>query len=54
MTIFGSEGDTGLHRLTESLTTDSLWCPGQTDSFLVEAVDLGTLQRVVLDHDDPG
>ena len=54
ITLFGDHGDTGLHRLVESTTTDSPWCPGQVDVFIIEAVHLGKLHQVVVDHDDSG
>ena len=56
ITLYGKNGDTGRRPLTESKTNDKPFKKGQVDVFTVEAVHLGNLLRVDLEHDgtEPG
>lgn len=52
ITIFGSNGDTGKRPLQQKFR--DLFERGQTDKFQLEAVDLGDLTKVQIEHDDKG
>ena len=56
ITLYGKNGDTGRRPLTETKTNDKPFKKGQVDVFTVEAVHLGKLLRVDLEHDgtEPG
>ena len=56
ITLYGKNGDTGRRPLTEPKTSDKPFKKGQIDVFTVEAVYLGDLLRVDLEHDgtEPG
>ena len=51
MAIDGTKGSTGRRFLAKSLNNDLPFQQGQVDEFMLEAVDLGTLQKVTLGHD---
>uniref|UniRef100_S4RSR5 PLAT domain-containing protein n=1 Tax=Petromyzon marinus TaxID=7757 RepID=S4RSR5_PETMA len=51
MTLYGESGDTGCRLLTFNSTFPRR---AQTDSFLVEAVSLGQVRKVVIGHDGEG
>lgn len=45
--LIGVDGDTGVRELTGAITKNmSLWQPGQTDIFTLEAVSVGKLKKV--------
>nr|KAI8760088.1 lipoxygenase homology domain-containing protein 1-like [Biomphalaria glabrata] len=50
ITIFGTNGDTGKRALTKKLT--NLFERGQKDTFQIEALDLGELTKVKIEHDN--
>ncbi|XP_078530890.1 lipoxygenase homology domain-containing protein 1 isoform X2 [Lissotriton helveticus] len=52
ITIFGSNGDSGKHRLTKKFK--NLFERGKTDRFFLETLDLGELKKVFLEHDNSG
>jgi hypothetical protein len=52
VTIFGTNGDTGRRPLTKKFV--DLFERGKTDSFTLEALDLGQLTRVRVEHDNKG
>ncbi len=56
ITLYGSEGDTGRRPLSDSQTSDSPFKKGQVDVFMVEAVHLGKLEKIIVEHDgtEPG
>ncbi|ESO92330.1 hypothetical protein LOTGIDRAFT_162634 [Lottia gigantea] len=49
--IIGTQGDTGKRFLLHNLTGKNKFQTGQTDSFEVEAVDIGKVQKVFIGHD---
>ncbi|NWZ39403.1 LOXH1 protein, partial [Brachypodius atriceps] len=54
LTLYGKRGDTGVRKLHTSLTKGRKFQRNKVDSFLVEAVSLGHLQKVVIGHDGEG
>ncbi|GFN93248.1 lipoxygenase-like protein domain-containing protein 1, partial [Plakobranchus ocellatus] len=50
-TLVGSLGDTGRRHFKNSSGSNQKFLEGKTDSFIVEAVDLGDLERVIVGHD---
>ena len=50
ITLFGSRGDSGARKLSESRTRQTKFAQGQIDVFSVEAVSLGALERVIVEH----
>ncbi|NWZ20845.1 LOXH1 protein, partial [Asarcornis scutulata] len=54
ITLYGTRGDTGVRKLHTSLTPGRKFQRNKVDSFLVEAVSLGHLQKVVIGHDGEG
>ena len=56
ITLYGKNGDTARRPLTDSKTNDQPFKKGQVDVFIVEAVHLGDLLKVDLEHNgsDPG
>ena len=48
--LFGSNGDSGRRLLHQSKTSPSCFLSGQTDSFELEAIDLGDLTKLVISH----
>ncbi|XP_059150632.1 lipoxygenase homology domain-containing protein 1-like isoform X2 [Physella acuta] len=52
ITIFGSNGNTGKRPLTKPLK--NLFEKNQTDKFQLEALDLGELTKVKIEHDNSG
>ncbi|KAL3842214.1 hypothetical protein ACJMK2_020253, partial [Sinanodonta woodiana] len=52
ITIFGENGDTGKRILKQSFR--DLFEKGQKDKFEIEAVDLGELQKIRIEHDNSG
>ncbi|XP_010220726.1 PREDICTED: oxygen-regulated protein 1 [Tinamus guttatus] len=54
ITLYGKKGDTGVRKLHTSLANGRKFQRNKVDSFLVEAVSLGHLQKVVIQHDGEG
>nr|XP_013810081.1 PREDICTED: lipoxygenase homology domain-containing protein 1-like [Apteryx mantelli mantelli] len=54
ITLYGKRGDTGVRKLHTSLVKGRKFQRNKVDSFLVEAVSLGHLQKVVIQHDGEG
>ncbi|XP_059580075.1 oxygen-regulated protein 1 [Alligator mississippiensis] len=54
ITVYGKRGDTGVRKLQTSLVKGEKFQRRKVDSFLVEAVSLSDLQKVVLGHDGEG
>ncbi|XP_027494714.1 lipoxygenase homology domain-containing protein 1-like [Corapipo altera] len=54
ITLYGKRGDTGVRKLHTSLTKGRKFQRNKVDSFLVEAVSLSHLQKVVIGHDGEG
>ncbi|OCT76820.1 hypothetical protein XELAEV_18032023mg [Xenopus laevis] len=54
VTLYGEKGDTGKRKLHKSLMPGNMFTRSKTDSFLLEAVSLGKLRKVVLEHDGEG
>ncbi|XP_054250623.1 oxygen-regulated protein 1 [Indicator indicator] len=52
--LYGRRGDTGVRKLHTSLAEGRKFQRNKVDSFLVEAVSLGHLQKVVIGHDGEG
>ncbi|XP_062572677.1 uncharacterized protein LOC134234617 [Saccostrea cucullata] len=52
--LYGSLGSSGKRLLKHSLTNKDRFTQDQVDQFEIEAVDLGTLQKVVIGHDSLG
>ncbi|KAM7126032.1 lipoxygenase homology domain-containing protein 1 isoform 1-T1 [Molossus nigricans] len=53
LTIYGEYGDTGERPLKNS-DKSSKFQPGQTDTFTVNAIDLGALTKIRIRHDNAG
>ncbi|GFR61376.1 lipoxygenase homology domain-containing protein 1 [Elysia marginata] len=51
ITLVGSQGDSGKRTLKNSSGSNKKFLEGKTDSFILEAVDLGDLQKVIVGHD---
>ncbi|XP_058687118.1 oxygen-regulated protein 1 [Poecile atricapillus] len=54
ITLYGKRGDTGVRKLHTSLMKGRKFQRNKVDSFLVEAVSLSHLQKVVIGHDGEG
>ncbi|XP_035174463.1 oxygen-regulated protein 1 isoform X2 [Oxyura jamaicensis] len=54
ITLYGTRGDTGVRKLHTSLTPGRKFQRNKVDSFLVEAVSLSHLRKVVIGHDGEG
>ncbi|NWS70747.1 LOXH1 protein, partial [Crotophaga sulcirostris] len=54
ITLYGKRGDTGVRKLHNSLAKGRKFQRNKVDSFLVEAVSLSRLQKVVIGHDGEG
>ncbi|NXO58853.1 LOXH1 protein, partial [Aramus guarauna] len=54
ITLYGKRGDTGMRKLHTSLAKGRKFQRNKVDSFLVEAVSLSYLQKVVIGHDGEG
>ncbi|NXY68823.1 LOXH1 protein, partial [Glareola pratincola] len=54
ITLYGKRGDTGVRKLHTSLVKGRKFQRNKVDSFLVEAVSLSNLQKVVIGHDGEG
>ncbi|XP_076185068.1 oxygen-regulated protein 1 [Aptenodytes patagonicus] len=54
ITLYGKRGDTGVRKLHTSLAEGRKFQRNKVDSFLVEAVSLSHLQKVVIGHDRKG
>ncbi|NXJ65880.1 LOXH1 protein, partial [Rostratula benghalensis] len=54
VTLYGKRGDTGVRKLHTSLAKGRKFQRNKVDSFLVEAVSLSHLQKVVIGHDGEG
>ncbi|XP_038664393.1 uncharacterized protein LOC119972132 [Scyliorhinus canicula] len=54
VTLHGERGDTGIRKLDKSLVYGEMFQQNKTDSFLVKAVSLGQLTRVIIGHDGEG
>ncbi|KAJ6662996.1 hypothetical protein lerEdw1_010817, partial [Lerista edwardsae] len=52
LTIYGDLGDTGERQLSKSQNNSNKFERAQTDVFKINAVDLGTLIKVVIRHDN--
>ncbi|KAM9025480.1 oxygen-regulated protein 1 [Ara ararauna] len=52
--LYGKRGDTGMRKLHTSLSKGRKFRKNKVDSFLVEAVSLSQLQKVVIGHDGEG
>ncbi|XP_046584646.1 LOW QUALITY PROTEIN: lipoxygenase homology domain-containing protein 1-like [Haliotis rubra] len=52
--LFGSKGDSGKRFLRNSLEDKNKFETGSVDTFQLEAVDLGRLEKVVVGHDGSG
>ncbi|XP_056399217.1 lipoxygenase homology domain-containing protein 1 isoform X2 [Hyla sarda] len=52
LTIYGDLGDTGERKLSKSETNSNKFERGQVDKFTIEAVDLGTLYKIKIRHDN--
>lgn len=52
VTVYGSNGDTGRRSLTKKFV--NLFERGKTDNFKIEALDLGHLTRLRVEHDNKG
>ncbi len=48
--LFGHKGDTGDRPLTKSSTHTNKFEKGKLDSFMIEAVSLGMLERIRIGH----
>uniref|UniRef100_A0AC11E175 RP1 axonemal microtubule associated n=1 Tax=Ovis aries TaxID=9940 RepID=A0AC11E175_SHEEP len=53
ISVYGEKGDTGSRQLFRSKSTLN-FLRGQVDSFLLEAVHLGNLYKIVIAHDGLG
>ncbi|KAE8636810.1 hypothetical protein XENTR_v10003144 [Xenopus tropicalis] len=52
ITIYGDLGDTGERKLSKSETNSNKFERGQVDKFNIEAVDLGTIYKIRIRHDN--
>ncbi|XP_070556277.1 uncharacterized protein [Ptychodera flava] len=52
--IHGEKGDTGKRELRKNLEGDDKFGHGKVDTFLIEAVQLGALQKVTIGHEGEG
>ncbi|XP_062836432.1 oxygen-regulated protein 1 isoform X2 [Anolis carolinensis] len=54
ITVYGERGDTGIRKLQHSLIPGEKFQRNKVDSFLMEAVSLGHLKKIVVGHDGEG
>ncbi|XP_063957148.1 lipoxygenase homology domain-containing protein 1-like [Lytechinus pictus] len=54
ITLYGENGDTGKNFLKSSKTYRDKFERGHTDEFVVEAVDIGELEKIRIGHDNKG
>ncbi|XP_077208521.1 oxygen-regulated protein 1 [Paroedura picta] len=54
ITLYGERGDTGVRQLQNSLAAEEKYQRNKVDSFMVEAVSLGHLKKIVVGHDGEG
>ncbi|XP_072267298.1 oxygen-regulated protein 1 [Pyxicephalus adspersus] len=54
LTLYGERGDSGARKLHKSLVPGSKFTRNKTDCFILEAVSLGHLRKVVIGHDREG
>ncbi|XP_071795423.1 lipoxygenase homology domain-containing protein 1-like [Asterias amurensis] len=52
--LFGENDDTGQHFLKASKTNRDKFERGKTDEFIIEAVDIGEIQKIKIGHDNKG
>nr|XP_014352354.1 PREDICTED: lipoxygenase homology domain-containing protein 1 [Latimeria chalumnae] len=52
LTICGDMGDTGERKLSKSESNSNKFERGQSDRFMIEAVDLGQIYKIKIRHDD--
>ncbi|XP_040192273.1 lipoxygenase homology domain-containing protein 1 [Rana temporaria] len=52
LTVYGDLGDTGERKLSKSETNKNKFERGQVDKFNIEAVDLGTIFKIKIRHDN--
>ncbi|XP_063722696.1 lipoxygenase homology domain-containing protein 1-like isoform X2 [Symsagittifera roscoffensis] len=54
ITIYGQHGDSGKHKLSKSDTHVNKFEKGKLDTFHIQVLDLGSLERLVIEHDNSG
>ncbi|KAF7246133.1 Lipoxygenase-likey domain-containing protein 1, partial [Varanus komodoensis] len=54
ITVYGERGDTGVRKLQRSITSGETFQRNKVDSFLMEAVSLSHLKKIVIGHDGEG
>ncbi|XP_063779799.1 oxygen-regulated protein 1 [Pseudophryne corroboree] len=54
ITVYGERGDSGARRLSKSQIPGDKFTRNKTDCFVLEAVSLGQLRKVVIGHDREG
>ncbi|KAG8133601.1 hypothetical protein E2320_011394, partial [Naja naja] len=54
ITVYGAQGDTGVRKLQDSFIEGEKFQRNKVDSFLIEAVSLSHLQKIVVGHDGEG
>ncbi|XP_073487711.1 oxygen-regulated protein 1 isoform X2 [Aquarana catesbeiana] len=54
LTLYGERGDSGARKLHKSLIPGDKFTRNKTDCFILEAVSLGQLRKVVIGHDREG
>ncbi|XP_061166198.1 lipoxygenase homology domain-containing protein 1-like [Saccostrea echinata] len=54
ITLFGTLGDTGRRYLINNKEQNKKFRTGKVDTFIVEAVDLGRLENIIIGHDGKG
>ncbi|XP_029443046.1 lipoxygenase homology domain-containing protein 1-like [Rhinatrema bivittatum] len=54
LTLYGERGDTGARKLQRPLRKKEIFQRNQTDSFLMEAVSLNQLKKIIIGHDGVG
>ncbi|XP_022094211.1 lipoxygenase homology domain-containing protein 1-like isoform X2 [Acanthaster planci] len=52
--LYGENDDTGQHFLKSSKTNRDKFERGKTDEFIIEAVDIGEIQKIKIGHDNKG
>eukprot|EP00105_Crassostrea_gigas_P025394 XP_011445964.1 PREDICTED: lipoxygenase homology domain-containing protein 1-like [Crassostrea gigas] len=54
ITLFGTLGDSGKRYLVNNKEQNKKFRTGKVDTFIVEAVDLGRLENIIIGHDGKG
>ncbi|ETE71768.1 XK-related protein 4, partial [Ophiophagus hannah] len=54
ITVYGAQGDTGVRKLQDSFIEGEKFQRNKVDSFLIEAVSLSHLKKIVVGHDGEG